>query len=564
MSRSHPQNAFVTLLGPSGCGKTTLLRMLAGFEHAQHADDIVLRRPLDPRPQCRPTERPVNIDVPVLRACFRIMNVWGQHRLLGLKPARITRKAPRSRDPRRRHARDWCSSSRWPEAPSGIELSGGQQQRVALARSASARRRELLLLDEPLSALDLKLRRGMQVELKRLQRETGITFLLVTHDQEEALAMSDVIAVMQAGRIEQIGTPSDVWTRPRSRFVADFFGANVLEGRLAGPGARAAALRPEDVEVAPVRRDRWGANDRVRARRRPLLPRGRDGLRHRARRGRHAGRAARRPAAWPRRRRRRRLLVVHGRRRAAGGLSMRRDRTALLALPALLAILVFGLAPMGIALYDSLLTPDPYGGVTRPYTAASYLRFFYDRDLDDALAFDPTYLRIFARSGLEAVATTILCLVIGLPLAWYMATRSVRLRQLLVLLVTIPFWTNLLIRIYCWVLLLRDEGLVNQALQALHLTKAPITFLYSDGAILTGLVYSNLPFMALPDLRIFGEARPAPRRGRLRPFMRAAGQSCRASSGRSPGRGWRRVSRWSLCPPSAPSSRPTFWAAAAT
>ena len=177
---------------------------------------------------------------------------------------------------------------------------------------------------------------------------------------------------------------------------------------------------------------------------------------------------------------------------------MRRDRTALLALPALLAILVFGLAPMGIALYDSLLTPDPYGGVTRPYTAASYLRFFYDRDLDDALAFDPTYLRIFARSGLEAVATTILCLVIGLPLAWYMATRSVRLRQLLVLLVTIPFWTNLLIRIYCWVLLLRDEGLVNQALQALHLTKAPITFLYSDGAILMGLVYSNLPFMALP------------------------------------------------------------------
>ena len=129
------------------------------------------------------------------------------------------------------------------------ELSGGQQQRVALARALAPAPR-LLLLDEPLSALDLKLRRGMQVELKRLQRETGITFLLVTHDQEEALAMSDVIAVMQAGRIEQIGTPSDVWTRPRSRFVADFFGANVLEGRLAGPGARAAALRPEDVEVA--------------------------------------------------------------------------------------------------------------------------------------------------------------------------------------------------------------------------------------------------------------------------------------------------------------------------
>ena len=176
----------------------------------------------------------------------------------------------------------------------------------------------------------------------------------------------------------------------------------------------------------------------------------------------------------------------------------RRDATALLALPALLVVLVFGLLPMGIALYDSFLTSDPYGGVARPFTTASYLRFLYDRDLDDALVFDPTYLRIFARSFVEAGLTTLVCIAIGLPLAWYMATRPPFLRRLLVLLVTIPFWTNLLIRIYCWVLLLRDEGLVNQTLQALHLTSAPITFLYSDGAILMGLVYANLPFMTLP------------------------------------------------------------------
>ena len=177
---------------------------------------------------------------------------------------------------------------------------------------------------------------------------------------------------------------------------------------------------------------------------------------------------------------------------------MRGDRTAWLAAPALVVILAIGLAPMGIALWDSFLTPDPYGGVARPFTFASYVRVLFDRDLDEALVFDPTYLRIFARSGILAVLTTLACLAIGLPLGWYMATRPPRLRQTLVLLVTIPFWTNLLIRIYCWVLLLRDEGLVNQALQAAHLTRAPIAFLYSDGAILMGLVYSNLPFMALP------------------------------------------------------------------
>jgi spermidine/putrescine transport system permease protein len=159
---------------------------------------------------------------------------------------------------------------------------------------------------------------------------------------------------------------------------------------------------------------------------------------------------------------------------------------------------VFMLLPMGIALVDSFLTSDPFGGVHGPATVASYIRFVYDRDLDDTLVFDPTYLGIFARSFVLAAITALVCVVVGVPMAWYMATRTPRTRQMLVLLVTIPFWTNLLVRIYCWVLLLRDEGLVNQLLRALHLTRAPITFLYSDGAILMGLVYSNLPFMVLP------------------------------------------------------------------
>lgn len=177
---------------------------------------------------------------------------------------------------------------------------------------------------------------------------------------------------------------------------------------------------------------------------------------------------------------------------------VKRDRALLLAGPALLVIVVFMLLPMGIALFYSFLTPSPYGGVQTPYSAASYVRFVYDRDLDDALVFDTTYLQIFLRSLVQAVLATAFCVLIGLPMAWYMATRPPRTRQVLALLVTIPFWTNLLIRTYCWVLLLRDQGLVNGALQSLGLTKAPVTLLYSDGAILLGLVYSSLPFMVLP------------------------------------------------------------------
>ena len=175
-----------------------------------------------------------------------------------------------------------------------------------------------------------------------------------------------------------------------------------------------------------------------------------------------------------------------------------RDRALLLAGPALVTIVVFMLLPMGIALVYSFMTPSPYGGVKHPFTVASYVRFLYDRDLDDSLVFDTTYLQIFARSVIQSVLATLGCLIIGLPLAWYMATRSPRIRQVLVLLITIPFWTNLLIRTYCWVLLLRDPGLLNDLLVRVGLIQKPITFLYSDGAVLLGLIYSSLPFMALP------------------------------------------------------------------
>ncbi len=173
-------------------------------------------------------------------------------------------------------------------------------------------------------------------------------------------------------------------------------------------------------------------------------------------------------------------------------------RSAWLAAPALLTIIALMLLPMLIALGYSLMTPSPYGGVTAPATLASYVRLAWDRDLDDRLALDPTYAWILARSLAQAAAATLICVAAGLPLAWWMATRPPRARRWLLLAVTVPFWTNLLIRTYCWVLILRDNGLLNQALQGLGLTKAPVTFLYSDGAVLLGLVYANLPFMVLP------------------------------------------------------------------
>lgn len=173
-------------------------------------------------------------------------------------------------------------------------------------------------------------------------------------------------------------------------------------------------------------------------------------------------------------------------------------RSGALVAPALGTIAFFMVVPMAIAAVYSFMTAGPYGGVEMPFSFDAYVRFLFDRDLDDSLIFDDTYLVIFSRSIMLASAATVLCVALGLPLAWYMATRPASRRGIWVLAVTIPFWTNLLVRTYCWVLLLRDQGMVNNVLQWAGLTDRPITFLYSNGAILLGLVYSFLPFMVLP------------------------------------------------------------------
>lgn len=232
---------FFTLLGPSGCGKTTLLRMLAGFETPTngsiklHGQDVI---------NLPPRARRVNM-VFQNYALFPHLTV-AQNIAFGLEMLNWKRSQITAR------INEMLSLVRLESfaARKPAQLSGGQQQRVALAR-ALAPQPEMLLLDEPLSALDLKLRKEMQSELKRLQRETGITFVLVTHDQEEALAMSDRLAVMSNGHLLQTGKPEDIYSRPASRFVADFIGeANLVPGAILGRQGLW-AIRPEHILLDP-------------------------------------------------------------------------------------------------------------------------------------------------------------------------------------------------------------------------------------------------------------------------------------------------------------------------
>lgn len=218
---------FFILLGPSGCGKTTLLRSIAGLEYPDSGEIVLQGERIDDRP---PYDRPVNT-VFQSYALFPHMTV-GDNIAFGLEMENVDKDEISKRV---EEALEQVQLSGYAKRmPS--QLSGGQQQRVALAR-ALAKKPKVLLLDEPLSALDLKLRRGMQVELKRLQRETGITFVFVTHDQEEAMSMGDRIAVFSQGKIVQLDTPVEVYRRPVNAYVADFIGeTNLIKGTVVADG----------------------------------------------------------------------------------------------------------------------------------------------------------------------------------------------------------------------------------------------------------------------------------------------------------------------------------------
>ena len=256
-------NEFLTLLGPSGCGKTTLLRLIGGFEAPDEGDVIFLGDRINNMP---PPKRNVNT-VFQKYALFPHLNVF-ENVAFPLREKKLPKDEIETR------VREMLSlvALNGFEKRSVTRLSGGQQQRVAIARALVAHPR-VLLLDEPLGALDLKLRKDMQVELKKIQKQTGITFIFVTHDQEEALSMSDTVVVMSEGKIHQIGTPVDIYNEPVNAFVADFIGeSNILDGvmlsdykvRFSGQVFECldkgfgknepvdVVVRPEDVDIVPL------------------------------------------------------------------------------------------------------------------------------------------------------------------------------------------------------------------------------------------------------------------------------------------------------------------------
>jgi spermidine/putrescine transport system ATP-binding protein len=260
-------NEFFTLLGPSGCGKTTLLRLIAGFETQDAGSIAVHGQSLDGLP---PFRRPVNT-VFQSYAVFPHLTVE-RNIAFGLEMQR----RPRAEIDKRVAEMLALVKLEGLEKRKPAQLSGGQQQRVALARALATSPR-VLLLDEPLSALDLKLRTGMQLELKRLQAEVGITFVFVTHDQHEALTMSDRIAVMNRGKILQIGTPEEIYERPTTRFVADFIGeTNLIDATRVGE-RRFRLASGEEVETAEAGPARDAVTLAIRPERASLAPAG-DGL----------------------------------------------------------------------------------------------------------------------------------------------------------------------------------------------------------------------------------------------------------------------------------------------
>jgi ABC-type Fe3+/spermidine/putrescine transport system ATPase subunit len=227
---------FLTLLGPSGCGKTTTLRLIAGFEHPDEGELLIGGRDVTGLP---PYKRDVNT-VFQSYALFPHLSVL-ENVAYGLKQRGLKRPERESK------AREALELVRLPEVAGRRprQLSGGQQQRIALARALVMEPR-VLLLDEPLGALDLKVRKELQIELKRIQQQVGITFVYVTHDQEEALSMSDRVVVMSHGRIEQLGTPQEIYDRPATRFVAAFIGeTNFIEH-----AGATVAVRPERVDLS--------------------------------------------------------------------------------------------------------------------------------------------------------------------------------------------------------------------------------------------------------------------------------------------------------------------------
>ena len=513
------EGEIVTLLGASGCGKTTLLRCIAGFWEAEAGKIEIDGHDVGGLPVNR---RPVGV-VFQSYALFPHLTV-ARNVGYGLR----MRGTPRSEiDARVREVLETVSladfADRYP-----AQLSGGQQQRVAVARVLILQPR-VLLLDEPFSALDAKLRGTMQVELRQLIKRLGLTAIFVTHDQEEALTMSDRIAVMRAGRIEQVAAPDTVFDFPATAYVADFIGtsnfwqAEAAQGRVSLPdgqivqtdttGRVQVMTRPHNLrlssgdtgpwsgkiafhrtvgalveyhvdmpdgttmQVATMRQDRAPplANRRSRepVRDRPVLLRGVHGL--------MSDVTAFQPA--PNARLSEAILdkLVSG-------------RGIWPAVPAIIVLMVVAVVPFVILL--SLGFSDIE--VSRGAIVSQTLSFAH---LTNALS-DPLYWITFQRSLMLAINTTLLCLLFGYPVAYLFLIGGKWTRRLILILTIAPLLTSGIVRTYAWLVILGGRGVVNSTLMSLGLIDQPLRIMNTHWAVLIGMVQIHLPVMILPLIAV--------------------------------------------------------------
>ncbi len=512
---------FLTLLGPSGSGKTTLLMVIAGFIRPDHGS---LRFGDAEMIRVAPHKRDLGM-VFQNYALFPHMdvaaNVGFPLRLRGMQRAEAVRKVE--------WALDLVQLGGYGTRRVD-ELSGGQRQRVALARAIVFEPR-ILLMDEPLSALDKQLREHMQIELRRLHETLDMTTVYVTHDQREALTMSDRIAVLNRGRIIQLDAPRSLYERPATRFVAEFIGEltflpieqsgggygyagqrlKLPEGA-APHGARLLMVRPERLQMLDTATSAdmnllhgqvedivyqgdsvpaAGASRGWQSARGParLHQRG-TGNTAATRRGHHPGTepGGHHPAG---RRQRGRMSDMAGRPFQA---DLRRDerneRMVLfgLGVPALLVVTVILVIPVAWLFWLSFL--DGRGALS----LANYQR----------LVREASYGRILLATFEISAAATVICLVLGYPLAYVLAQLPRRVANLCMLGVLMPFWTSILVRTYAWLVLLQRHGLINDWGIQLGLWHQPLALVYNFNGTLIGLVHIMLPFLVLP---VYGSMR---------------------------------------------------------
>ena len=530
------EGEFFSLLGPSGCGKTTTLRCIGGFETLSEGSIALDGQRLDDRP---PHRRDVGL-VFQNYALFPHLTVF-DNIAFGLRLRKVDKAEIGRRVGQMLELVDLPDvAARYP-----AQLSGGQQQRVAIARSLVLEP-SLLLFDEPLSNLDFKLRIQMRYELRDLQTRLGKTAVYVTHDQTEALALSDRIAVLSQGRIEQVGTPSEIYERPASAFVADFIGSsNLLTARVGAPGSGAdTAVETEHGLTLTIPRVADAAGAAVTLLLRPerfQMAAGSDGDRPPPIASPRACATSRiwertcTCACWPWRN-----SPCWCRSRTARGRapSPRAPRSIWRSIPRTSTCCGGSGAPDGATRTAAVLgavrravrglspgLPRPAvrqrGAPERvpPLADQDRGRGVHRRQLREAAG---AVLRQPVPAHAPAVARRhAVCVVLGYPLAYFLARSTSRVMTLGLFLLIMPLMVSTVIRVFGWVVILGSEGLVNQALRLLGAGDG-VRLLYTEGAVILGLTQQSMPFMVLPIMAAIE---------RISPSLEEAAQNLGASWG---------------------------------